>query len=159
MSSEKIPAPIKLAQSVYHLSDNDDDTADIYFDESIYRDFKKIESRFLDLKATSSTGTLTEIFSEANPTIKITKLVPTTLQSLVEEKASNLTITRLVEGYLNKSSICEPAIRSRIRCTSLKRTAAREICTSFIYRHTIHEIRREVFFFMRLKTLIPNIIV
>jgi hypothetical protein len=147
MSSEKILVQAKLTKSLYHLSDDEDDTVDIYIDEPIYQDFKKIESRFLDLKATSSTGTLTEIFNETGPTIKITRLVPTTLQSLVEEKASNLTITRLVEGYLNKPSICEPAIRSRIRCTSLKRSTAREICSSFIYRHTIHEIRREVFFF------------
>jgi len=145
MLSNQIKPPIGNLKSHDYLSEDEQELIPLHLDSAVYNDFKRIRPRVPTNKAISSQGTLNEILIDnqrANDGSSEAQAVRCESNSFLESNAPQSSFAQTVKKYLLEESDEENRPRNRIRCSSLKRVSAKEICTASNLRQTFLQTKR-----------------
>ncbi len=143
MLSNQITPPIGNLKSHDYLSENEQELIPLHLDSAIYNHLKRTRPRFSTNKATSSHGgTLNEIMND-NPNNGNPEVQPYP-GSFAEVKVPRSSLAKTIKRYLMEESNYQSSPRRRIRCSSLKRVSAKEICTASNFRHTLLQTKKAV---------------
>lgn len=146
MLSNQITPPIGNLKSHDYLSENEQELIPLHLDSAIYNHLKRTRPRFSTNKATSSQGgTLNEILTD-NPNNSSSEVQPVQPYSgsFAEIKVPRSSLTKTIKKYLMEESNYQSSPRKRIRCSSLKRVSAKEICTASNFRYTLLQTKKAV---------------
>lgn len=143
MLSNQIKPPIGNLKSYDYLSEDEPELIPLHLDSAIYSHFKRIRPRVPLNKATSFEGTLNEILIDNQNTNYGSSEPPTirsSSNSFVESNPPQSSFAQSVKKYLMEGP--DGGSRNRIRCSSLKRVSAKEICTALSLRHTLLQTKK-----------------
>jgi len=148
MNSNKSTLPITDANFLYHLSDTEEENAHSFLDEPIYKLFRNLHCYSFSFQPVSMRKSLNEIQNDCNYVASVSKHrgYRSVKTSLTENKAAKLLFSKSVERSLAHEPINQPKLKIPIRCSSLKRLSAQELCTSYIFLQTFQETKKMVFF-------------
>jgi len=148
MNSNKFTLSNHNANSLYHLSETEEDDSHTFLDELIHNRFRNLCCYSFSFQPVSLRGTLNDIQNDtlleySTPKYEGYRSVVTNIK---EKRSSKILFTKSIEEYLAHEPTKQIKPRIHVRCSSLKRLSAKEICTSFIFLQTLKETKKMVYF-------------
>ncbi len=131
------------------LSDFEDHDGSTFLDESLYFHYKCMNYYSFTLHPLSSREALSEVMADYNSDPPTPKKMdkPIVICEIREKKSAKISFSKEIEKFLEEGLESKTSNRliPEVRCSSLKRISAKEVCTNFIFHQTLKETKKIVF--------------